>query len=383
MQHYSGPNTHLINKRGARAQLSTPALMLDLRLAEENIHAMMEHCQQTGQKLRPHGKSHKCSALAKKQLEAGAVGVCCATLREAEAMTAAGVKGVLVTSPIAGSAKIGRLIQLNSQAHELLAVVDNPTTVALLSRAQRQQDANKTLGLLVDLDIGTHRTGTSSSVEARALAMSIEDSDNLAFCGIQAYAGHLQHIDDYSQRFEAMKVQAALLSALVADLRSDGLEPQIVTGGGTGTYDIDHRFDVFTELQAGSYLFMDVQYNTVQLNDRGTHPFRPSLTVLATVVSAVHDTHSVTDAGLKSFATDGPAPELIHGAPTGSTYKFMGDEHGAIVYSSGTNKTLAVGTMVSCMVPHCDPTVNLYDNYHCVRADELVDIIPIDGRGNS
>jgi len=383
MQHYSGPNTHLINTRGARAQLSTPALMLDLEIAEENIHAMMEHCQQTGQKLRPHGKSHKCSALAKKQLEAGAVGVCCATLREAEAMTTAGVKGVLVTSPIAGPAKIDRLIQLNSQAEGFLAVVDNPTTVALLSQAQRQQDPKKTLGLLVDLDIGTHRTGTSGGVEARALAMLIEKSDNLAFYGIQAYAGHLQHIDDYAQRFEAMKVQAALLSVLVADLRSDGLQPQIVTGGGTGTYDIDHRFDVFTELQAGSYLFMDVQYNTVQLNDRGTHPFRPSLTVLATVVSAVHDTHSVIDAGLKSFATDGPAPDLIDGAPTGSTYKFMGDEHGAIVYSSGTNETLTVGTMVSCMVPHCDPTVNLYDNYHCVREDALVEIIPIDGRGNS
>ena len=383
MQHYSGPNTHLINVQDATTQLSTPSLMLDLERAEENIQTMMEHCQRTGQKLRPHAKSHKCSALAKKQVEAGAIGVCCATLREAEAMAAAGVKGILVTSPIAGPAKIGRLIQLNDQTDGLLAVVDNPHTIALLSSAQYQHNPLKTLGLLVDVDIGTHRTGTSNGAEARALAMLIEKSNNLAFYGIQAYAGHLQHIDDYSERFDAMKVQAGFLSGLIADLRSDGLQSEIVTGGGTGTYDIDHRFNIFTELQAGSYLFMDVQYNTVQLNDRETCPFRPSLTVLATVVSAVHDSHSVIDAGLKSFATDGPTPELVEGAPSGSTYKFMGDEHGAIVYSAGKNETLNAGDLVSCIVPHCDPTVNLYNNYHCLRANALVEILPIDGRGNS
>ncbi|MEE2693925.1 MAG: DSD1 family PLP-dependent enzyme [Pseudomonadota bacterium] len=383
MQHYPGPNTHLINIPGSLSHLSTPALILDLEQAEKNIQAMMKHCQQTGQKLRPHAKSHKSSVLAKKQMEAGAVGICCATLREAETMTANGLTGILLTSPIAGAAKINRLITLNQQTSDILAVVDDPATVTSISQAQQQTDPDKTLGLLVDLDIGTHRTGTSNIKEARALALQVANSKNLVFRGIQAYAGHLQHIEDYFDRMAAMTTQAKLLAGLVADLKADGIAPEIVTGGGTGTYDIDHRFDVFTELQAGSYLFTDVQYNTVQLNEEGTKPFGPSLTVLATVVSAIHNTHSVIDAGLKSFATDGPAPEIMHGAPAEATYKFMGDEHGAVVYPPGNNKILHTGDRVSCIVPHCDPTVNLYDNYHCMKGDTLVQIVPIDARGNS
>ena len=383
MQHYPGPNTHLVNIPGGLAQFSTPALLLDLQRAEGNIQTMMEHCQRTGQKLRPHVKSHKSTVLAKKQMDAGAVGVCCATLREAEAMTANGLKGVLLTSPIAGLPKINRLIELNQQNSDILAVVDDPTTVTLISHTQQKAHPDRTLGLLVDLDIGTHRTGTSNVRDARALALLIANSKNLVFRGIQAYAGHLQHVESYSQRLEAMTTQAELLTGLVADLKADGLTPEIVTGGGTGTYDIDHRFDVFTELQAGSYLFTDVQYNSVQLNEEGTRPFRPSLTVLATVVSAIHTTHSVIDAGLKSFATDGPVPEIMSGAPTEATYRFMGDEHGAVVYSPGNNKILTTGDRVSCIVPHCDPTVNLYDNYHCMRGDMLSQVVPIDARGNS
>ena len=383
MQHYPGPNTHLVNIPKGLAQFSTPALLLDLEQAEGNIQTMMEHCQHTGQKLRPHAKSHKSSLLAKKQIEAGAVGICCATLREAEAMTANGLKNVLLTSPIAGLPKVKRLIELNRQNSYILAVVDDPSTVTLISETQQQTSPDKQLGLLVDLDIGTHRTGTANVEEARALALLIAQSKNLVFRGIQAYAGHLQHIENYSERLEAMTIQAALLTRLVANLKADGITPEIVTGGGTGTYDIDHRFDVFTELQAGSYLFTDVQYNTVQLNEGGTRPFGPSLTVLATVVSAIHNTHSVIDAGLKSFATDGPVPEIMHGAPAEATYRFMGDEHGAVVYPPGNNKTLTTGDRISCIVPHCDPTVNLYDNYHCMKGSMLVQIVPIDARGNS
>ena len=383
MQHYAGPNSHLVNIPGGLAQFSTPALLLDLEQVEGNIQTMMKHCQHTGQKLRPHAKSHKSSLLAKKQIEAGAVGICCATLREAEALTANGLKGVLLTSPIAGLPKINRLVELNRQNSNILAVVDDPGTVAHLSEIQHQTNPDKQLGLLVDLDIGTHRTGTANVEGARALALLIAKNKNLVFRGIQAYAGHLQHIESYSERLEAMTTQAALLIKLVADLKADGITPEIVTGGGTGTYDIDHRFDVFTELQAGSYLFTDVQYNTVQLNEAGTKPFAPSLTVLATVVSAIHNTHSVIDAGLKSFATDGPVPEIIRGAPAEATYKFMGDEHGAIVYSPENNKILTTGDRVSCIVPHCDPTVNLYDNYHCMKGDMLIQIVPIDARGNS
>ena len=298
-------------------------------------------------------------------------------------MIANGLNSILLTSPIAGLPKVNRLIQLNQQNSNILAVVDDPATVTLISEIQQQTNPDKQLGLLVDLDIGTHRTGTANVDGARALALLITKSKNLAFRGIQAYAGHLQHIENYSERLEAMTIQAALLTKLVAALKADGITPEIVTGGGTGTYDIDHRFDVFTELQAGSYLFTDVQYNTVQLNEGDTKPFGPSLTVLATVVSAIHNTHSVIDAGLKSFATDGPVPEIIRGAPAEATYRFMGDEHGAVVYPPGNKKILSTGDRVSCIVPHCDPTVNLYNNYHCMKGDMLVQIIPIDARGNS
>ena len=167
-------------------------------------------------------------------------------------MTANGLKNVLLTSPIAGLPKVKRLIELNRQNSYILAVVDDPSTVTLISETQQQTSPDKQLGLLVDLDIGTHRTGTANVEEARALALLITQSKNLVFRGIQAYAGHLQHIENYSERLEAMSTQAVLLTKLVADLKAEGITPEIVTGGGTGTYDIDHRFDVFTELQAGS-----------------------------------------------------------------------------------------------------------------------------------
>ena len=200
--------------------------------------------------------------------------------------------------------------------------------------------------------------------------------------GVQAYAGHLQHIQNFDKRLEDMASQAKHLQQVVFGLQADGLNPTIVTGGGTGTSDIDHRFDLFTELQAGSYVFTDVQYNAVQLNPESTQLFEPSLMVQASVVSTTHDSHAVIDAGFKSFATDGPTPELSSGAPNGAEYRFMGDEHGAIVYPTGVNDRLKVGDIVSCLVPHCDPTVNLYDHYHCVQGNRLIEILPIDARGN-
>ena len=382
MNRYLGPNTPLIGIEGGCAKLSTPVLTLDLTSTKRNIQTMLAHCQTTDQKLRPHGKSHKCSTIARWQIEAGAVGICCATIREAEIMVDNGIPDVLITSPVTTEAKIGRLIELDQRAKNLIAVVDNALTVTAIEDKCDQAGHRYPLALLVDFDIGLHRTGTKNIPMARELARLISNSAHLRFMGVQAYAGHLQHIQSFDKRLKEMASQAERIQELIFGLRADGLGPNIVTGGGTGTSDIDHRFDLFTELQAGSYVFTDVQYNAVQLNPESMQLFEPSLMVQASVVSTSHDSHAVIDAGFKSFATDGPPPEIFAGAPSGAEYKFMGDEHGAIVYPKGVNDRLKVGDMVSCIVPHCDPTVNLYDHYHCVQDNRLIEILPIDARGN-
>lgn len=375
------PNQGLIGVPGSRWQLNTPALVLDLDALERNIEAMAAHCRTTGQGLRPHAKSHKCARIARLQSAAGALGACCATIREAEAMIGAGVDGVLITSPVTSQPKIARLMALHDASDTLMVATDTPENVAALGDAADASGVGRPLAVVVDFDVGTHRTGAAGKDAVVSLAQAIDGAVSLRFAGVQAYYGHIQHIEDFAERTSAAAAEAARLKDVVAALRDAGLPPGIVTGGGTGTHDIDHREGVFSELQAGSYLFTDVQYNVCALTPDEPRPFEPSLFVHASVVNNVHDTHAIIDAGLKSFATDGPVPEFSERAPIGATYRFFGDEHGAVVYGDA-NERLEVGAQVACVVPHCDPTVNLYDVYHCVRGDTLVEIWPIEARGN-
>jgi len=375
------PNQDLVGVAGSRWRLNTPALVLDLDILERNIEAMAAHCRATGQALRPHAKSHKCTAIAHRQKAAGALGACCATIREAETMIGAGVDGVLITSPVASEPKIARLMVLHAANESLMVATDTPENVTALAAAVNASGVGRPLAVVVDFDVGTHRTGAAGLDAVVALARAVEEAEPLLFAGVQAYYGHLQHIEDFSERQAAVAEEAARLKAVVAALEEAGLPPGIVTGGGTGTHDIDHREGVFSELQAGSYLFTDVQYNVCALTADEPRPFEPSLFVHASVVNNVHDSHAIIDAGLKSFATDGPAPEFSAGAPIGASYRFFGDEHGAVVYGDA-NERLDVGAQVACVIPHCDPTVNLYDVYHCVRGDTLVEIWPIEARGN-
>jgi D-serine deaminase-like pyridoxal phosphate-dependent protein len=381
MTEVKSPNQALIGVAGGRWQLNTPALVLDLDALERNVAAMAAHCQTTGQALRPHAKSHKCTAIARLQKKAGALGVCCATIREAEVMVNAGVDGVLITSPVASEPKVARLMALHAANESLMVATDTPENVASLSAAAAASGVRRPLEVVVDFDVGTHRTGAAGEEDVVALARAIDENEELRFAGVQAYYGHIQHIEDFGERTRAVASEAARLKAVVAALNEAGLAPAIVSGGGTGTHDIDHREGVFSELQAGSYLFTDVQYNVCALTETEPNPFEPALFVHASVVNNVHDSHAIIDAGLKSFATDGPAPEFSSGAPIGATYRFFGDEHGAVVYGDA-NERLPVGAQVACVVPHCDPTVNLYDAYHCVRGDTLVEIWPIEARGN-
>jgi 3-hydroxy-D-aspartate aldolase len=374
-----GPNAALIGEPGGLDRITTPALVLRLERFERNLARMGEFLKSSGMAIRPHSKTHKCSEIAKRQIAGGALGVCCATLREAEAMVAARVAGVLITSPVVGSSKVERLARLNGAADGLMVVADHPDNVRAIAQAART--AGRTLTVLVDVDVGMQRTGVASTTAAVVLAELIGESDGLAFGGIQGYSGMVQHIEDYGDRAATYGVHLDRFAATAAALKEAGMAPAIVTGGGTGTIAIDAERRVVNEHQAGSYIFMDVEYNIVEIvDDNPAVPFATALTMRNTVVSANADGFVTIDGGFKCFATDGPFPELCHGAPDGAAYSYFGDEHGRIEFAND-GETLPVGAQVELVTPHCDPTVNLHDFIHAVRGDVIEDIWPIDARG--
>ena len=372
-----GPNAHLVGRPGSRAELMTPALLIDLDALERNIAKMADFCRFHGVALRPHAKTHKSVTIARMQIAAGAIGVSVATLGEAEVMASGGIPGVLITSPVVTPAKIGRLLALDDQAEGLMVVADDPDNVDALARVQAGQ---KPLKVVVALDLGGRRIGVAGTDAALALARRIADSETLDFAGIHAYAGPLQHIEDYGERRRRAEQANAMVIEIKEKLESAGLGPPLISGAGTGTHEIDARYGPFTELQAGSYIFTDVEYNAVVLREDVPRPFEPSLFVRTTVISANREGVATTDGGLKRFATDGPLPEIASGAPAGATYRFRGDEHGQVVFANGADR-LPLGAAVECLTPHCDPTVNLYDCYHVVRGETMLDIWPVDARG--
>jgi 3-hydroxy-D-aspartate aldolase len=367
---------HLIGRQGSRADLNTPALIVDLEALDRNIAAMAAFAGQAGLKLRPHAKTHKSSAIAARQIAAGAVGVCCAKLGEAEALTDAGVGGILITSPVVGAPAVERLAALAARAPGLMAAVDHPLAVEALAAS------GASLTLLVDIDPGIHRTGVASPEAALLLAKQIDACPALTFAGVQFYCGSQQHIEGFAARRDAIIERTAYLTSVVELLTAAGLAPGIVTGGGTGTHAIDAGLGVLTELQVGSYVFMDRQYNDCDLRGDGAAAFETALMVDARVISANHRALSTVDAGFKAFATEAGSPPVLAGAPEGSAYHFMGDEHGCVVPPKGEAPP-ALGSVVTFAAPHCDPTVNLYDAYHAVRGDTLVDIWAIEARGRS
>ena len=374
-----GPNARLIGKPGSRAMLDTPALLIDRDALTRNIASMAAHAHAVGVALRPHAKTHKSARIAALQVEAGALGICCATLGEAEIMIAAGIPGVHITSPQVTESKIARLIALHAQPHEgLSVVVDHPDNLAALARAARR--AGKPLDVLVDFSAGHGRTGCADEAALSALARAAAAAEGIALRGIQSYSGNLQHIPSRDERRSRALVQLERLRGMVSRLRDSGLDLPVVSGAGTGTFDIDPAAHVFTELQVGSYVFMDVDYLQAMKDGRNAPPFETALFVATAVVSANAPGYVTTDAGLKSFATDGPPPDVARGAPPGSRYEFFGDEHGRLILAAGAPRP-PLGTMVECVTPHCDPTVNLHDFYHVVSGDMLVDIWPVDARG--
>jgi len=370
----------IMGQPGSRWQIPTPALVLDLDAFQRNVARMAEYCAAHGIGLRPHAKTHKSAEIAKRQMAAGAVGVCCAKLAEAEALAARGIGKILLTSPLATPGAVERAVDLNDVMEELILTVDHPDSVSELNAAAL--GAGKPFRVLIDLDPDLHRTGIGLNQGFDALAAQIKVAEGLNFLGIQCYAGHLMHEHDKDKRREKSLEILEMVREAKTRAEAIGLECTVLTGGGTGTYDIDHEANVLTDLQGGSYIFMDREYAEVPTDD-GHFPFEPALFVQTTVISVNSPGLVTTDAGFKSFATDADAPLIHDGAPDGAGYFFFGDEQGGVLFANAEKDHLTRGAALTCVVPHCDPTVNLYDWYHVVQGDALVDLWPVDARGAS
>ncbi|MBV8185608.1 MAG: DSD1 family PLP-dependent enzyme [Alphaproteobacteria bacterium] len=371
---------HLIGQQGSRRSLNTPALVLDLDMLDRNIAEMAAFAAAHNVKLRPHSKTHKSADIARRQIASGALGVCCAKLGEAEALADSGIESLHITSPVVTPQAIDRLIELNGKVSDLMVVVDHPANVEALAAAAG--NAGKPLTVIVDIDPGMHRTGVASPDGVVELVRKVTQQKSLKYAGVQFYCGRHQHIVDFAERKAAIEERTEYLKGILAKLETAGLKPGIVTGSGTGTHYIDGKLGVFTELQVGSYIFMDHDYNVCDLRGLDRPTFEQALQIAARVVSANTPGLATVDAGLKAMATEKGPPPILKGAPEGSTTRFMGDEHLAVVPPEG-QPAPAHGEQVILVPPHCDPTVNMYESYHVVKGDTLVDIWPVTARGRS
>ncbi len=374
------PSAPEIDYRGkTRAELPTPALLVDLAAFEANQRAMSDHCKKAGCGFRPHAKTHKCPEIARRQVEAGAVGVCVATVPEAEAMVEAGIRGVLLTSPIMDPGKAARMAALAKKGDVMLSVGDAREVELLADAAQK---ADITFDVLIDIDVGDRRTGILPGEPALELAKLVSGNKRLRLRGIQAYAGHASHTVGFEKR-EKVSREAMEKALGTRDLLTKaGLEVAILSGGSTGTYNIDSALAQrgVTELQVGSYVFMDVDYRRIGgRNEQAVYAdFRPSLTVLTTVVSATHADRVTVDAGTKALDTTVPWRAEAVGFP-GVSYRPGGDEFGILV-SEKDAKLPKLGERLEFIVPHCDPTTNLHDRIYAMRGERVEAVWPIMAR---
>uniref|UniRef100_UPI0025F89993 alanine racemase n=1 Tax=Sphingomonas sp. TaxID=28214 RepID=UPI0025F89993 len=268
-------HAHLIGQQGSRAALNTPVLVLDIDQLDRNIATMQALADAHDVALRPHAKTHKSVDIARRQVAAGAVGLCCAKIGEAEVLADGGIMGLLITSPVAAPMAIERLAALARRSAGLMAAVDNPDVLARMQHALAGKGA--TLDVVIDIDPGIRRTGVSSPEAAVALADAIATCDAITLRGVQYYCGIQQHIEDYDTRRAAIVERTEYLQSVIDALTIAGYPPEIVTGSGTGTHRIDLDLGIFTELQAGSYAFMDKQYLDCDLAGDGGQAFAPSL----------------------------------------------------------------------------------------------------------
>jgi D-serine deaminase-like pyridoxal phosphate-dependent protein len=363
----------------SKEDLDTPCLVIDQDLLEKNIRTMQDYLTSFGKKLRPHAKTHKCSIIARKQMEAGGVGICVAKVSEAEVLVKAGLRGVLITSPVVTDQKIIRLMECLFRDPDLMVVVDNPMNARMLNEAARRQGSR--LSVLVDLDPGMGRTGVPFR-EGLALGQWIESLPGLRLRGIQCYAGHAQHIVSFEERKEFSVGWMKQAAEVFRQFQAHKLPAEIFTGSGTGTSEIDCRVPEVTDLQVGSYTLMDTEYINIgsSADPRKFEMFPAALTLLTTVISTNRREFFTVDAGLKALYHHGPGPSVLQPGGPGLRYDWAGDEHGKI-FLSEPGKKFEIGEVLELVVSHCDPTVNLFDFFYVTRQGTVVDVWPIDMRG--
>jgi D-serine deaminase-like pyridoxal phosphate-dependent protein len=355
------------------ADVDTPALLLDLDAFEANVAAMARFARDAGMRLRPHAKSHKCPPIAMAQIAAGAVGVCCQKVSEAEALVDGGVGDVLVSNEVVGAPKLARLAALAARAR-IGVCADDAANVADLDAAARA--AGTRLDVFVEVDVGAGRCGVAPGEPALRLAQAIAACGNLGFAGLHAYHGAAQHLRGVAERSAAIARAAAEAQATRDLIQRAGIACPLVTGAGTGTFAFEAASRVYGELQPGSYVFMDADYGRIDWE--GLPRFAQSLFILTTVMSAPVPERVVVDAGLKAHSVDSGMP-LVHGRP-GLEYAKASDEHGVVDVAPGAARP-RLGEKLRLVPGHCDPTVNLYDWIVACRGEAVEAVWPVAGRG--
>jgi D-serine deaminase-like pyridoxal phosphate-dependent protein len=343
--------------RNKKEYIDTPALLLDLDAIEFNLARAADFIKTTSAKLRPHIKTHKCPVLAQKQVRAGAVGVTCAKVGEAEVMAKAGIADILIANQVVGARKIMRLMDLLAIS-DVKVAVENEGNVAQLSEAARER--NKTLPVLIEVDVGMGRCGVKTADEAVALARKIDAAKGIQLAGIMGYEGHIIFTFERAEREKAARECMDALVGVKKRLEKEGFPVGIVSGGGTGTYDISSKVEGITEIQAGSYLTMDATYGYLNLG------FKQALTLMTTVI-AIHGDHVILDCGMKSLTHEFGMAQVI--GIEGAAVTSLSEEHGHMTIPD--TATIAVGDKIELVPTHGCTTINLHDKFYAVRGDTV------------
>ena len=362
------------------ADIQTPCLVLDLDALERNIRKMGEYAKAHGMRHRSHGKMHKSVDVQKLQERlGGAVGVCCQKVSEAEVFARGGIRDILVSNEVRDPDKIDRLAGLPKHGARIIVCVDEIANVADLSAAAQKHGT--ALECLVEIDCGAGRCGVSTTAAATDIAKAIEAAPALKFAGIQAYQGAMQHLENYEERRVKLDDAIALVKDIVEALCAAGLKPELVSGGGTGSYRFESNSGVYNELQCGSYAFMDADYGRIK-DMRGNRidqsEWENALFILTSVMSHSKPGRAVCDAGLKVQSLDSGLP-VIHGR-SDVKYISASDEHGVIEDPRGV---LRINEKLKLIPGHCDPTCNLHDWYVGVRNGKVEVVWPVSARGKA
>tara|TARA_B100000902_G_scaffold255252_1_gene241688 strand:+ start:445 stop:1548 length:1104 start_codon:yes stop_codon:yes gene_type:complete len=353
-----------------KSEIDTPVLLVDFDALEYNVGKMADHFLATQKSLRPHSKSHKTPEIAKMQLAAGAIGITCAKLGEAEVMADAGIQNILIANEVVGSKKISRLMELAKKCNIIVAV-DDPENLAIIDTAAEASGVKPSV--LIEVNIGHNRCGVTPGNQAKSLAKQAEAANNISFKGIMGYEGHVVDLENITEREEGARICLQRLVDVRADIESLGINVEICSSSATGDYYISTQYDGITEVQAGSYALMDAAYGRLDLG------FKHALTLLTMVCSRPTGEQIITDGGLKSVTPEHGFP-IIKNRPDLICHA-LSEEHGRLKSKNGPCTDLSIGDLIEFIPGHGCTTVNLHDYLYVLREDRLINIWQIAARG--